>query len=263
MRLRTLAVTLALTAGAAGLSTGTAQAAYKPFTPTLTCDAAAGKVTAAATGGGVGANRLLVVEFRVVSGSSVPTGTTTARGIPQTGTSTTVPTRTNADGGVSVTGYSRPWTAADHDFYTEVVRVRILRPDYTELAWGSTSCTRDVRAGGTVTCQPVPGSITAAAAATRGFVPGSRVRVEYRLLQTTTQRAAGEPRWTGGPAGHPAIPDVTHTVTPDAAGAWADTAWVHQYDGYYHAQEKVEVLAFGPDNLVVLRSNVTCTISAA
>lgn len=265
MRLRALAVTLALTAGAAGLAAGTAQAAvYTPFTPTLTCDAAAGTVTARATGGGLVASRMVLVEFRVRTGTSVAAGATTPRPLPEVGTVVTVPTRTNAAGEVAVTGYTRPWTAAAYDFYTEVVRVRVLRTDGSELLWSDAKCTRDVRAGGTLICDPDPGSITAAAAATRGFVPGSRVRLEYRMLRAVTQRTPDEPRWGSGPAGYPALADAVHHVTPDAAGAWTDTGYVHQYPGYHFAQETVEVLGFDQaSNMVVLRSGLTCSNSAA
>ena len=261
MRIRALATALAFGVVAVAVSAGPASAAYQPYTPTITCDDTAGTISTAVTGGNFGANQPVTVRFQVRYGSSIAAGGSTARLIPQYGTTTTVPTRTLADGSVAVAGYTRPWPAAGYAFYTETVRVSVLGASGYEQASNEATCTRDTRTEITLTCDPAARSITAAATTTR-YAPGSRTRLEYRVLKTSWQTAPGEPRWTGGPLGYPATPTAAHTVTADATGAWSDVGYVHLRPTQYFTQEWVEVKAFDQAGIVVGRADLTCSYTA-
>ena len=264
MRIRTLAAGVALAAAAVGLSPGTASAdmpyaatAAAPFAATIRCDEAAGTVTAAVSGGVFAAGRM-TVRF-IAQGSYVPASGGAAGQIPGAGT-TLVPTTTRADGSVAVTGYSRPWPAADYAFYTETVQAEVFDQNGVRRGGPATAtCTRDTRTAATLSCDPVGRTVTAAATATR-YPAGSRTRVAYYLSRFSYQTAPGEPVVTGSVLGPVTVPEASHVVTADASGAWSDVGYVHQRPNYYHYQEWVEVRASTGDfGLVVGRAELTCS----
>lgn len=260
MRLRTLAAVLALTAGTAGLSTGTAAAAYQPLRPTITCSEATGTVSTAAAGGNFGAGQPLTLRFEVYSGSSVPTGGTTGRAIPQLRAVTDVPTRTLADGSVAAAGYSRPWRAADHAFYTETVRLYVRTSPTGSFGFhAQATCTRDTRTVLTHTCDPVTRTNAARLTGVR-YAPGVPVRVEYRVVRTLVQGRPGDPAWVMGPITY-ASPDPARTVTPDATGTWSDPGYVRQQTAYRY-EETIEVTVLDPAGVVVGRGDSSCAYPA-
>src|SRR5262245_59898788 len=99
-------------------------AAGTPLKPAIACDAARRTIPTSVSGGTLMPNQAVRVAFRVKSGSYVTTAGSQGV-IPQTGSTTTVPAVTAADGSVRATGYSRAWAASSYVFYTETVEVTI------------------------------------------------------------------------------------------------------------------------------------------
>lgn len=258
MRIRALATVTALAAVAVGLSAGPA-AAGPPLTATIACDEVAGTIGTAVSGGTFAANQPLTVRFKVMYGSYVAAGGTTARLIPQSGSTTTVPTRSLADGSVEVAGYTRPWPAAGYAFYTETVRASVLDASGREV-WREATCTRDTRTTLTHTCDPVTRTSAARLAGVR-YAAGAPVRVEYRLIRMLTQAKPGDPAWVLGPISY-ATPNPARTVTADGTGAWSDPGYVRQQTAYRY-EETIQVTVLDTAGVVVGRVDSGCAYIAA
>lgn len=261
MRTRSLVTVLALAAGTLALAGGTAVAARLPLTPSISCDPAAGAVTARLDGGGkyLLPNQAVTVSFRVQAGSSVPVGGDTPRSLPQVGQTTPpVAARTDAEGNLSVAGYRRAWRAADFAFYTETVRVTIGLPDGSVLTTVDARCDHDPRDTVTATCDPVARTVTATTTGVR-HTPSSYVTVQYRLLWARYQNTPTSERmttWWTNPN-----PTYSHWASTDAAGAWSDTGFVQPTSTTYYYELHFEVTVVGRNLAVIGRGTGSCSMT--
>lgn len=258
MRVRAVMSALAVGAATFLAAGGTAQAAPGPLRPTIVCDQATGTVSTAVTGGNFVPNHPLTVDFQVQYGSAVSTaGRQTI--IPQRGQTTSVPTRSLADGTVAVTGYSHPWTPSAYVFYTETVRVSVKNSSGYVLSFQDAICTKDPRTTVTLTCDLATLTVTAQTAGV-GYAPTRSVGVDYKWVITSQATPTG-PRWTQQQLGP--YPDVSHArVVTD--GAWSDTGYTRTWTAApYYYRETLTVTVRDLNTAVIIgRGTATCLTGA-
>jgi len=113
MRIRTALVAAGVATAGLLAPASPAQAAPVPFVAVVNCDAASGTIkvgTAGATGYATGSeftpNMPVTVEFQTLRTSW---STTTTDGTTPPGNKITVSATTDAKGGLTITGYTKPW----------------------------------------------------------------------------------------------------------------------------------------------------------
>jgi hypothetical protein len=227
-------------------------AAGTPLKPAIACDAATNTISTSVSGGTLMPNQAVRVAFRVQYGSYVTTSGSQGV-IPQSGSTTTVPAVTAADGSVRATGYSRAWPASSYVFYTETVYVSITNPAGVLLVAGSATCTRDLRTTVTLACDQQAHTITARTSGI-GYTQPSRVRIEYAYT-STSQATADSPRFTRQ---NLQPPDFVHYAMP-SGGTWSDIGYVHTIAGDpYYLAETVLVTVRGDWSIVIGRGETSC-----
>jgi hypothetical protein len=252
MRIRALllaAATAAATAATLVLPAGPATAAT-PLTAAITCDSATETISTRLSGGLV-PNFSYKLKFEAFQGSYVTTAK--AMGvIPAKGSSITVPVTTGPDGNVSVAGYTRAWPAPNYLFYTETVRVHVMRAsDGVEVMYRDATCVHDLRTTFRLDCDREAHAITAATEAVN-YPADELLRVEHKT-RTTYQYTPDSIRWTTE------LPTSSTTVRVPESGTWSDSrSTTINSDFYYYARQTTLVIKDYFSGLVVGGGSASC-----
>jgi hypothetical protein len=240
MRTRALLPTLVTGAVAAALLLLPVEPATAATPPaaSITCDSATDTISTRLSGA-LAPNYSYQLKFEVYQGSYVTTAQAMGT-IPAKGTSVTVPVTTGSDGLVSVAGYTRGWPAQSYLFYTETVRVHVLRAsDGVQVESHDATCAYDLRTRLTVACDRQAHTVTATTDA-RSYPGGEHLVIAYRSV-TTSQSTPDSLRFTSqvlGPA------DFYHTAQVPASGTWSDAGYTITFttDPYYYERSTTIVV---------------------
>jgi hypothetical protein len=257
MRIRTALVAAGVATAGLLAPASPAQAAPVPFVAVVNCDAASGTIkvgTAGGTGYATGSeftpNMPVTVEFQTLRTSW---STTTTDGTTPPGNKITVSATTDAKGGLTITGYTKPWRGKSYQFYGETVRATVRNAQGQYLTYRDGTCTRDVRTVVTLTCDRDGHAITARVTGSR-FTRNAWTSVEYTYT-STYQASADSGRWTRR---NTSPPDVVHTAKP-VDGEWSDVGFTHPVkDDPYYLSETVFVEVRHPHGYVIGRGTASC-----
>ncbi|TDD70564.1 hypothetical protein E1293_34685 [Actinomadura darangshiensis] len=258
MRARTITVLL-LGVLAALLSPVGAANAATPLTATITCDRTANTISARLSGNAstMPAGRAVIVDFTVLTGSSVTIGGTSAA-LPDVGRRlASVPATVGSDWSLNVDGYTKPWNAADYSFYTETVRVSLRAPTGEQLGNRTDgTCTYDTRTQLALTCDPATNTF-AARLEGENFTPGQPLKVRY-YNKPVFQATADGIRWTTTP-----YLTAEQDFTPSADGTWVNTAYAETVTPHYYLSYDVRAdVTERQTGRIVARATAYCLYTA-